>query len=330
MLIVVAVVAVVAVVVYGIYDIVSEVKGAYTSDYSRTYSRATGMMMSHEFDSLRLSGKGIKMGVLDAGFGNLRTNRWTKELHIGDFCDFTGDGVEAKFFEDEVVHGTTVCSNIGGFSGDTLLGLACNATYYLAKTDRMDEEPRSEEQNMIRGIEWLLAHDVDIISSSLGYTNFDDFDGYTSQMLDGGTSVLSGYIDSVLTAHPRLIFVQSAGNEGNKEWKYIIFPSDVRKVITVGATSFDGKSRYHSSGIGREDTEYIKPDFAAHASPIGTSFSTPIITGLCACALEYQRMERDSLIAVLHDSGTRASNPNREVGYGTPQTDVMLKLMRDK
>ena len=68
---------------YGAWDLVREVRGAWTSDYSRTYSRAVGQTMSRAFDSLNLSGRGVRIGVLDAGFGGFRTDRWTRGLPPG-------------------------------------------------------------------------------------------------------------------------------------------------------------------------------------------------------------------------------------------------------
>lgn len=315
-----------AVVAYGVYDLIREVRSAYTSEYTRTYSHALGLMMSPRFDTLRLSGRGIRIGVLDAGFGGLRSARWTRELQVGGFRDFTG-GDSAAFFEDPTDHGTQVCANVGGRSGDTLRGLAYGSTYFLAKTDRAEVEPRAEEQAMIRGIEWLLEQEVDIITSSLAYTIFDDFEGYTPAMLDGRTSVLSRYLDSLLAARPELIFLQSAGNDGDEKWKYTCFPADVQAVITVGATDFEGTGRYHTSSLGYEGAAYIKPDFALYASPIGTSFSTPVLTGFCACLLEHRRLSRDSLTTVLRASATQAASPDRELGYGMPQSDAVLKLL---
>lgn len=81
---------------YGAWDLVREVRGAWTSDYSRTYSRAVGQTMSRAFDSLNLSGRGVRIGVLDAGFGGFRTDRWTRGLHVAAWRDFTGgdrDGI---------------------------------------------------------------------------------------------------------------------------------------------------------------------------------------------------------------------------------------------
>lgn len=259
--------------------------------------------------------RGLPHRPLDAGAARRRLARF----HGRD---------ETAFFDDATDHGTRVCTNLGGRSGDTIRGLAWGAEYYLAKTDRAEVEPRAEERQLIRGIEWLLAHDVDVISSSLGYTTFDDFSGYTPAMLDGCTSTLSRYLDSLLTARPGLVFVQSAGNEGDKAWRNVSFPADVRQVITVGSCDSDGVSRSRSSGVGREDVGYVKPDFVAGASPLGTSFSTPVIAGLCACLLEYRPMERGELIGLLHASGTRAAAPGCELGYGIPQTDVLLRMLR--
>lgn len=315
-----------AVVAYGVYDIVRTVRDSYTTGFSRVYSKPVGELMSHRFDTLNLSGKGIRIGVLDAGFGDLRRNRWTRNLQVAAWKDFTG-GDTTRFFDDPVDHGTMVCANIGGRAGDTIRGLAYGATYLLAKTDRADVEPRAEEQQLIRGIEWLLAQGVDVITSSLGYTVFDDFDGYTPRMLDGRTSVLSRYLDSLLTARPGLVFVQSAGNEGDSEWRYISFPGDVREVITVGSSGTKPGTRYHSSSVGYQGVDYVKPDLVTDASPMGTSFSTPVVTGLCACVLEHRRMDRARLISLLHASGTRADAPDREVGYGLPQTDLLLQML---
>ena len=53
-----------------------------------------------------------------------------------------------------------------------------------------------------------------------------------------------------------------------------------------------------------------------------------VIAGLCACLLEYRPMERGELIGLLHASGTRAAAPGCELGYGIPQTDVLLRMLR--
>ena len=219
---------------YGIYDLVREVRRSYTSCYAHTYSHAIGQMMGPRFDSLTPRGEGIRIGVVDAGFGGLRDDRFTRRLRVADYLDLT-DGDTTGFFRDDCDHGTRVTRNIGGFSNDTLLGLACKADYYLVKSDLEHGEPREDERRLCRALAWLAQRQVDVVNISLGYTVFDDFDGYTPQMLDGRTALCSRFLDSLLDAHPRMVVVQSAGNEGKNKWRHISFPGDVAEAVTVGA-----------------------------------------------------------------------------------------------
>lgn len=227
---------------YGIYDLVREVRRSYTSCYAHTYSHAIGQMMGPRFDSLAPRGEGIRIGVVDAGFGGLRDDRFTRRLRVADYLDLT-DGDTTGFFRDDCDHGTRVTRNIGGFSNDTLLGLACKADYYLVKSDLEHGEPREDERRLCRALAWLAQRQVDVVNISLGYTVFDDFDGYTPQMLDGRTALCSRFLDSLLDAHPRMVVVQSAGNEGKNKWRHISFPGDVAEAVTVGA----GRLRRHGT-----------------------------------------------------------------------------------
>ena len=149
-------------------------------------------------------------------------------------------------------------------------------------------------------------------------------------MLDGKSSKISHFVDSILSEKPNLVFIQCAGNEGGKEWNYISFPGDVRDVITVGSCNDTGEKRYHSSGVGVENCNYVKPDIVMDAHPIGTSFSTPTITGLCATILEHKRINRASLISILHESGSNSNSPNREIGYGMPKCEEIIKRLNDQ
>jgi subtilisin family serine protease len=301
-------------------------KEHYVTIGKRVYTAVPAMMIDASYDSLNLSGRGIKIGVLDIGFGGLRERSWTKHLNVVAYANFINSDTLGFFKEEsgrERDHGAYSCACIGGYiTGDTIKGLAYNAAYYLAEIDDFDLEPRLEEIRMMNAIRWLLAQNVDIITSSCGYTVFDDFNGYSAQMLDGHSSRISYFVDSVLQANPDLIFVQSMGNEGDNPWRYNNFPADVREVIAVGTVEKDSMTRASYSSMGWEGTEYIKPDVCASVQPPrrGTSFSTPAIAGLCATLLEHKRMSRKELIHLLHSLGLNSSTPNREIGYGVPQT----------
>ena len=297
---------------------------------SRVYSKPLNLVMSHDFDALQLSGKEVKIGVLDSGFGGFETNKWLQNMNVVNYKNFVENDT-TNFFKDKEDHGTIVCANIGGRIGaDTIRGLAYNAKYYLAKVDIADEEPRADEQRVIKGLKWLLEQNVDVITASVYFTTFDDFEEYTPAMLDGKSSRISHFVDSILRVRPNLVFVQCAGNEGGKGWNYISFPGDIKEVITVGSCDESGEKKYHSSGIGREECNYVKPDLVMDAHPIGTSFSTPTITGLCAAILEYRKIRRTSLISILHQSGSNFNSPNRKNGYGIPKTKEIVKLLDDE
>lgn len=302
----------------------------YTSEYTYSYARPVGLMMSAEFDSLQLSGKGIKIGVIDAGFGNFKTNEFTENLDVVACRDFIDEDTTGFFSSRESDHGTIVAKSIGGKNfDDKVHGLAFNAQYYLAKTDIVDQEPIEDEERMIRAIDWLISQNVKLVNISLGYTTFDDDHTYTNRDLNGKSALSSRFIDSILITNKDLIIVVSAGNEGNTRWNYLTFPSDVKDVITVGSTNFDGLTRYKSSGIGVDYVDYIKPEIATYPAPVGNSNTAPVITGLVACILEKETLSRDEVKKILIEGSSNYNSPNKEIGYGVPKTSRILEKIKN-
>lgn len=294
------------------------------------YARPIGLMMSNQFDTLNLSGKNVTIGVIDAGFGQFKSNNYTRELDVMDYRDFIDNDTVGFFSENESDHGTIVCKNIGGRNiNNEVFGLAYQANYILAKTESVDIENEDDELRLIEGVKWLVSKNVDIINLSVGYTNFLEGIQYDNTQLDGKTSRSSRFIDSLLQVHPKLIIVASAGNEGNNEWKHIIFPSDVREVITVGACDFDGNTNADFSGIGVDYVDYIKPDVVTYPVPQGNSSTAPVITGLIANILEYRKVDRKTVIKLLHQSGSNSNKPSQYTGYGIPSCKKLVKIFNN-
>lgn len=70
----------------------------YTRIGQRIYTAVPAMMIDSTYDSLNLGGCGIKIGVLDAGFGGMRQRPWTKNLQIAAYANFvSGDTVSFRF-----------------------------------------------------------------------------------------------------------------------------------------------------------------------------------------------------------------------------------------
>ena len=102
----------------------------YVSIGKRVYTTAPAMMIDESYDSLNLSGRGIKIGVLDTGFGGLRQRSWTKNIYVAAYANFI-DGDTTDFFIKEPGrerdHGAYSCACIGGYlsSGVSIRPRAC-------------------------------------------------------------------------------------------------------------------------------------------------------------------------------------------------------------
>ena len=128
-----------------------------------------------------------------------------------------------------------MCANWPG----QMVGTAPKANYWLVRTENSPTEFPIEEHNWVVGAEFVDSSGADMISSSLGYTTFDDpaFDHNYNQFYKNATIVTRG---ATYAAKKGMIVMNSAGNEGNGSWKYIGFPADADSVCAVGAVTQTG------------------------------------------------------------------------------------------
>ena len=111
------------------------------------------------------------------------------------------------------------------------------------------------------GAEYADSLGADIINSSLGYTTFNDTSmNYSYADLNGRTSRASRAADIAFAKG--MIVVNSAGNSGGDEWRYIGTPADAFYTLAVGATDFRGQPAYFSSRGPTADGR-IKPNVSA-------------------------------------------------------------------
>jgi hypothetical protein len=175
-------------------------------------------------------------------------------------------------------------------------------------------------------LEWLDSLGCDLVSSSLGYLDWYEYDS-----LDGHSAWATRHAD--LAAARGLLVVNAAGNEGDKNWKYVIVPADGDSVLAVGATLLSGQ-RASFSSLGPTFDGRTKPDvmapgvgvrcaipsFFGFAALNGTSFSAPLVTGVCALLLQNDpSLTPYGLITQLRETATRASAPNDSMGWGIVQ-----------
>lgn len=285
-----------------------------------------------------LNGKGITIGVIDAGYfgasespalGHLFT-----ENRILGIRDYVNPRKTNHFDERETssdFHGTEVLTAITGKSQDDklVLGLATQAKFYLARTDTGGREFRGEEDNWVSAMEWMDSLGVRLINTSLGYAKgfSNPKEDYKPEQMNGNTSVIA-LAAKIATEEKGMVVVVSAGNEGDdRDWKIISTPADAEGTIAVGATNEAGLKMGYSS-IGPDFLEYLKPNVACF-SLYGTSLAAPVITGFVACMLQANpRLTNKEIKNYLQKSSSLYPFGNNYLGYGIPNAAKALDLIQ--
>ena len=307
------------------------------------YDRPVTMLNGKSLHNSGYDGRGILIAILDGGFTyadqissllSLRSRSGVKKTY--DFIK------NSEFVYSSSSHGTAVLSVLAGNKPEFIEGTATGADYLLLKTEDVDSEYPVEEDFWAAGAEYADSIGADIISSSLGYYYFDDPSmNYKYSDLDGNTAFVTKVAD--IAASKGILVVNSAGNERNKEWRRIIFPSDGDSVLAVGAV--DGNNNISSfSSAGPSNDGRVKPDNAAMGVNVpvqveitafgrssGTSFSCPILSGMAACLLQaVPKALNTDIIEVLHTSADRYNSPDSLYGYGIPDMVNALVKLQDK
>jgi serine protease AprX len=307
-----------------------------------TYDLPLTMVNGYPIHDSGFEGKGILIAIFDGGFMNADEVSSLKELRSRNGIIGTYDFVSnSESVYNASTHGTAVLSVLAGRISGLIEGTAPGADYLLLKTEDIESEFPCEEDFWTAGAEFADSTGADIISSSLGYYNFDDPSlNYKSSELDGNTSFITQAAD--IAASKGILVVNSAGNERNKDWKRIIFPSDGDSVLAVGAV--DGNkiiSDFSSAGPSTDGR--IKPDNVALGVSIpvqtsgtlvvrsnGTSFSCPVLSGMAACLMQaVPNAVNSDIIKVMHTSADRFNSPDSLYGYGIPDMVAALNELQN-
>jgi subtilisin family serine protease len=281
-----------------------------------------------------LTGKGVKIGIIDGGFlgadenaslapiiADGRLTAFRNYLQPSDTIPFSG----SRSLDDQ--HGTEVWELTGGYNAQKRIqfGLAAGADYYLARTDHGAREQRQEEDFLIAALEWMDSLEVKLVNISLGYnTDYDNpAENYTPAMMEGKTALASLACQKA-TEEKGMLIVVAAGNDGDSDWKVIDVPADAPGVLSVGSTDLKYWRKMPFSSTGTDFTPFLKPDISCFASS-GTSFSAPVITGLAACLWEKSpALSNTNLKALILQAGHLAGAPNNYLGHGVPSAKWLL------
>lgn len=273
-------------------------------------------------------GEGMTIAVLDGGFMNADMIPCMQNIRILGTADFVSPRSKSIF--KELDHGTKVLSVLAANVQNIFVGTAPEASYWLLRCEDNYTESLAEEDYWAAAAEFADSVGCDIISSSLGFNSFDNkADNYSYSDLDGRTALISRTA-SMLSAKG-IVLVNSAGNDGMGVWKKINVPADATDILSVGAVSPNKRNAAFSS-IGPSADGRVKPDIMALGSPtavitgrgtilrdMGTSFSTPVVSGLVACL--WQALKDKSateIMRLVRQSGDNTASPDNISGYGIP------------
>ena len=297
-----------------------------------------GMMNGHTLHERGYRGKGMLIAVIDGGFHKVMDLSGFDSLRnsgrLWGIKNFTPD---IEKITNESNHGTNVLSIIASHLPGRMMGSAPDADYLLLHSEEIDHEYIVEEDNWIAAVEYADSIGADLITSSLGYTTFDNASqNHSYRELDGRTIPTSRA--ATMAAARGMIVCMSAGNDGDTNWKFVSVPADADSVITVGAVDREG--RYVSfSSKGYTADKRIKPDLVAMGKETayqntmgnintgnGTSYSTPLVAGLIACLWQaFPNKSNIEIIDMVKRSANYFHEPDSLYGYGIPDFSKLMK-----
>lgn len=279
---------------------------------------------------LHYRGQGILMTVCDGGFYRANTlacfdSVRTRMLGEFDFTDDTGD----IYLSPDGAHGTDCFSLIAGIA-EGYIGAATGAEYYLMRSEELETETPKEMDNWVAAVEKCDSLGVNVMSTSLGYYNFDnsDWNLYYTDMNGRNTRCSRA---ATIAAKKGMLVVVAAGNEGDGSWYYIDAPADADSILTVGAVdtqrqianfssygpTYDGRVKPEACAVGRGSTIIDPSGTITYGN--GTSFACPLIAGMAATLWSaLPTLDALTIRRLIIESADRYIHPDSHYGYGIP------------
>jgi len=257
-----------------------------------------------ETHKMGFTGKGIKIGIIDSGIDQNHP-----DLEIAGGISYIGSPTD---YHDDHGHGTHVAGIIAARDNDIgIIGVAPEAELYAIKV--MGNDRLGNTSDVVRGIEWAVANDLDIINLSIT------------------TQQKSIIMESALhNAYEHgLLIVGSAGNN-LKEFNEpvdVLYPARFPTVMAVGAVNENNKkstfSYYGNSLEFVAPGEEIISTFIAnlpnkpYASSSGTSMAAPFVTGVAALYKEaYPLFDNKKIRSLMQASTIDLGPPGKDSQYG--------------
>ncbi|KAA3631783.1 MAG: PKD domain-containing protein [Calditrichaeota bacterium] len=228
-------------------------------------------------------------------------------------------------------HGTLIWSVSAGQLDGTMYGPAYNANILLAKTEDVRSETQVEEDNWVAALEWADSLGADVISTSLGYS-----DWYTSSDYDGATATIT--LAANTCASLGIVLCNSMGNSGPGPLS-LSPPADAFNILAVGnvnssgtisssssrGPTFDGRTKPEVCAMGSSTFSASSSGDQNYTTASGTSLSTPLVAGAACLLIEARPTFPPALIRLaLMETADNAATPDNNYGWGILDVDAAL------
>lgn len=270
---------------------------------NQTYSFSHQLMFKNERNSLGMTGKGVKVGILDTG---IITNHPDLDVTGGiNVID------ESQSFSDDNGHGTHIAGIVAAKDNSKgVLGLSPNVELYAIKALNKDGEGR--QTDVSRGVEWAINNKIDILNLSL--TTLD-----SSTLLE---KIFNYAYDQ------GMIIVGASGNTKDVKPQLtndILYPARYSSVIAVGSVNKDLNHSYFSFtgdsldfvALGEEvlSTSYDL-DFPYEVKS-GTSVATPVVSAIFSLYKEaYPELTNQELRKLVQENTLDLGKVGKDNQYG--------------
>jgi subtilisin family serine protease len=312
-------------------------------NYGKSYEQVNQINVP-KLHNLGINGKGVMIASFDSGF-EWRDHESLRNLNIVSEYDFinkdgnTFNEISGQTYadrNDQSMHGTATLSNLAGYKPGKIIGPAYGSDIILAKTEYTVTETPMEEDFYLEAAEWAESMGADIITSSLGYREFDEpflKNSYKYENYDGKTAITT--LAGNRAAYYGVVVVTSVGNNNQTQPPSIGSPADGDSIIAVGAVDANGLITGFSSNGPTSDGR-IKPDVIAmgyknfcaigknltgndstYGMMNGTSFSCPLTAGVCALILSaHPELTPMQVREALRNTASKSRNPDNVYGWG--------------
>ncbi|WP_230172710.1 autotransporter serine protease [Pseudomonas sp. Bi123] len=313
-----------------------------------------GRMQADQAYAAGITGKGVKIGVLDSGFDSshpeFAADRYHAVTASGSYVDGSAFNVDGTLNTNNDSHGTHVTGTMGASrDGSGTHGVAFNAQIYVGNTNKNDSflfGPNPDPRYFKAVYNALADAGVRAINNSWGsqppdvsYRTLDDLHAAYAQHWNQGT-----WLDAAADVSRRgVINVFSAGNSGypNASVRSALpyFQPDLEgHWLAVSGLDQGNQQKYNQCGIAKYwciTTPGAKIDSTipggGYAIKSGTSMAAPHATGALALVMErYPYMNNQQALEVLLTTATQLDGsitdaPTTRVGWGVANLDRAMR-----